>query len=61
MFNDVTVEQARWIGGLLARMSNRQLRDVFRAANYSPQEVQILTAAVKRRIRALVTLPKRGA
>jgi hypothetical protein len=60
MFNDVTIEQARWIGGLLARLSNRQLRDVFRASNYSPEEIQILTAAVKRRIKALVTLPKRG-
>lgn len=56
LFNDITIEQARWIGGLLSRLSDRQLRDMFRAANYPANEVQTLVAAVRRRANALVRL-----
>ena len=30
---------ARWIGGLLAQLSDRQIHDVFRAGGFSPQQV----------------------
>jgi hypothetical protein len=62
MFNDITVEQARWAGGLLARLSDRQLADAFRAANYNRQEVRTLTRALRSRVNQLVRLrrPSRG-
>ena len=56
MFNDVTVEQARWAGGLLARLSDRQIAAAFRAANYTPAEVRTLTASVRARVNQLVRL-----
>src|SRR5215210_7094697 len=62
MFNDITVEQARWAGGLLARLSDRQLAAAFRAANYTPAEVRSLTASVRSRARQLAALrPRRSA
>jgi hypothetical protein len=60
LFKDITVEDARWIGRLLARLSDRQISDAFRAANYNPAEVRLLTDAVRRRINELVRLPEPG-
>ncbi len=56
LFDSITVEQARWIGGLLSRLSDRQLADAFRAANYTPEEVQMLAGAVRARINQLVNV-----
>ncbi|MGH9945197.1 MAG: hypothetical protein ACRD9R_22835 [Pyrinomonadaceae bacterium] len=53
LFEEITVEQARWIGGYLARLSDQQLNDAFRAANYTPAEVRLLTLAVRARINEL--------
>jgi hypothetical protein len=61
VIKDVRVEDARWIGSLLARLSDRQLEDVFRAANYTPAEVRTFADAVRRRIDQLVTLAPRAA
>jgi hypothetical protein len=58
LFDDIKVEEARWIGDWLARLSDRQLRDAFRAANYNPAQVQALTGAVRERINELVTLTR---
>jgi len=44
---------ARWIGQLLARLSPDQIRDAFRAAGYSPQEVEGFTQIVLMRIAEL--------
>ncbi|HEX8492143.1 MAG TPA: hypothetical protein VF658_04825 [Pyrinomonadaceae bacterium] len=60
LFKNITVEQAKWIGNLLSRLSERQIADAFRAANYSSAEVRTLTAAVRRRIDELVNLPEPG-
>ena len=57
IFKDITVDQARWIGSWLARLSPEQIRDAFRAANYGPREESMLTNAVLRRIDQLVNLP----
>ena len=57
LLDQVTVEQAKWIGGLLAQLSDQQLNDAFRAANFAPEEVLMLTQAVKVRIGQLVNLP----
>ena len=53
LFENITVNDARWIGGLLARLSDEQIKDAFRAANYQPDEVLALSQAVRRRIIAL--------
>jgi hypothetical protein len=47
---------ARWIGDLLARLSRRQIADAFRAAGYTPGEVDTFTAIVQRRIAELKAL-----
>jgi len=44
---------ARWIGELLARLSNRQIEDAFRAAGYSEQEVEGFSRIVEQRIARL--------
>jgi hypothetical protein len=58
-FEDITVEDARWLYGLLSQLSDRQISDAFRAANFSPDEVKMYTAAVKSKIRELSDLSER--
>jgi hypothetical protein len=60
LFDDIRVDEARWIGRLLAQLSDRQLRDAFRAANYSREEVEMLASAVRRRINELNRLDRAG-
>lgn len=50
MFKDITIEQGRWLTNLLSQLSEKQIEDAFRAANYSSDEVKMLTQAVKNRI-----------
>ncbi|HYO63502.1 MAG TPA: hypothetical protein VER08_07585 [Pyrinomonadaceae bacterium] len=60
LFDDIRVEEARWIGRWLARLSDRQIADAFRAANYSPDEIRLLASAVRSRANELVNLPRGG-
>ena len=53
LFDNITTTDAKWIGAFLARLSDKQIGDAFRAANYAPDEVVALTQAVRRRINAL--------
>lgn len=55
LFKGFTVENARWLHSLLNRLSEKQIRDAFRAGNYSPQEVDMFTKAVQRKISELGT------
>src|SRR5215208_2109047 len=57
LFDAVTVEQARWIGDILSRLSEEQIKDAFRAANYKPEEIEALAQEVMGRINALHSLP----
>ena len=57
VFDDITVPQAKWLGELLAGLSRDQIKDAFRAANYNPEEIGILTEAVQDRIEQLRSLP----
>ncbi|MBV9926760.1 MAG: hypothetical protein JOZ96_17205 [Acidobacteria bacterium] len=57
LFNNITVEQARWIGDVLSQLSEEQIKDAFRAANYSPEDVEGLAQEVMGRINALHSLP----
>ena len=44
-------------GATCKRLSNDQIKDAFRAANYSPEEVESLSTAVRERIAALNNVP----
>jgi ribosomal protein L12E/L44/L45/RPP1/RPP2 len=57
LFDGVTVEQAKWMGDLLSQLSEEQIKDAFRAANYTPKEVEGLAQEVLGRINALHSLP----
>lgn len=46
----------KWIGGLLAQLSPEQIRDAFRAAGYSPQQVEGFATVVEQRIAAISNL-----
>jgi hypothetical protein len=56
LLNEITVEDAKWIGALLSQLSDQQIQDAFRAADFTPEETQMLTQAVKDRIDQLVNL-----
>jgi len=61
LFDNITVEQAKWIGDILAGLSEEQVKDAFRAANYTPVEVEALAQEVLGRINSLRRLPAPGA
>jgi len=50
LFKDITTAQGRWLYELLHQLNASQIQDAFRAANYSPAEIEVLTAATRRRI-----------
>ena len=50
------LEHARWMGALLGKLSAKQIRDAFRAAHYSPEEVEGFSRAVEKRIAELKAL-----
>lgn len=50
IFKDITIPQARWLANLLNQLSDKQIEDAFRAANYSPNDIATLKRAVKNRI-----------
>jgi hypothetical protein len=56
MMRGISTADAAWMGGLLSRLSDEQLGDAFRAANYTPEEVRMLAGAVRKRINELVSL-----
>ncbi len=56
LMNGLTPDDARWIAGLLNQLSTQQIREAFRAANYSPAEIALLSAAVKNRIAELAAV-----
>jgi hypothetical protein len=49
-------QDAKWVGSLLAQLSEEQIEDAFRAGGYSQQEVVQYAAAVKARIAQLERL-----
>ncbi|MFN2499448.1 MAG: hypothetical protein ABR557_10210 [Pyrinomonadaceae bacterium] len=56
MFEDLKVQDAKWIASWLGRLSDEQIKDAFRAANYKPEEVEALAGEVRDRINALTKL-----
>jgi len=53
LFEGITLADARWLSDLLKRLSDEQIKDAFRAANYSAEEVDVLAGAFKARISKL--------
>jgi len=58
LFENITVNDARWLSGFLARLSDDQIKDAFRAANYSAADVNTLSAAFRERINTLASVGK---
>jgi len=58
LFKDITVDQAQWITGWLSRLSDRQLEDAFRSANYNPTEVRMMSRGVRARSNELQNAQK---
>jgi hypothetical protein len=52
----IPVADARWVAHWLVQLSPQQIGDAFRAAGYSPQEVEGFTRVVQRRIADLTKL-----
>jgi hypothetical protein len=53
LFEGITVADARWLSDRFKGLSDEQIKDAFRSANYTPEEVDTLTAALKSRIAQL--------
>jgi hypothetical protein len=52
----IPIADARWLGNLLGQLSTAQIGDCFRAADFSPAEVEGYTRVVMQRIDALKKL-----
>jgi hypothetical protein len=57
LFDDITVEDGKWMSHWLSQLSDRQIEDAFRAANYSPEDGHLLAGAFRERIKELAALP----
>ncbi|HKY04234.1 MAG TPA: hypothetical protein VJQ56_05065, partial [Blastocatellia bacterium] len=60
LFRNITVEQVKWVADLLARLSDQQITDAFRAGNYSTEEVQLLSDAFRARVKQIAALSAGG-
>src|ERR1041384_8034333 len=56
LMKDLTVQDAQWIASLLSQLSDSQIRDAFRAANYSPSQINLLASEVRERSNELLSL-----
>ena len=53
LMEDITVAHGRWLVDRLEQISDRQLNDAFRAANYSADDVKLLSDGFKMRVEEL--------
>ena len=56
MLKDVSVGDARWMGGLLGQLSNKQLADAVRAGGYEGDEAALYVRVLRERINQLQNL-----
>jgi hypothetical protein len=56
IMQDVTAADAQWLAAILSRLSDKQIADAFRAANYTDEEVRVLTSSVRARIDQLAAV-----
>jgi len=57
VINNIPVEDARWMGQQLSQLSDEQLRDAFRSAEYDSTTRDGYVAALRTRINELTQLP----
>jgi hypothetical protein len=53
LMRGINVSHGRWLADLLLQLSDKQIQDAFRAANYKPEEIATLSASFKARIAEL--------
>ena len=53
LFENLTVADAQWLSNWLKRLSDEQIKDAFRAANYTPEEVDTLATTFRARANEL--------
>jgi hypothetical protein len=58
VFRNITVDEARWMGEWLSRLSASQIKDAFRAARYSAEEIEMMAEALQIRIAELRSIPR---
>lgn len=56
LFERISVDDVKWTANLISRLSDQQLADAFRAANYNQQHITLLTGALKARINEMLSL-----
>ena len=60
LMKNITIEEGRWLAGLLTRLSEQQIRDAFKAANYSAADIDLLTRTTQRKIDQLSDVTETG-
>jgi len=53
LMEDITVSHGRWLADRLKQLSDKQIEDAFRAANYSPDDIRLLREGFKMRVAEL--------
>lgn len=53
MMDDITLANARWLADQLKQLSDQQISDAFRAANYTPDQIATLLSGFKSRVSVL--------
>lgn len=53
LIKGIKVEHGRWLADLLMQLSDKQIEDAFRAANYKDEDIKMLAQAFKARIKEL--------
>jgi hypothetical protein len=61
LIKGIKVEHGRWLADLLLQLSDKQIEDAFRAANYEAEDVKLLAQAFKARINELDAATKSSA
>ena len=56
IMKDIDIDDAQWMASWLSQLSDGQLRDAFRAANYRPDEINLLAREVRERTNELLSL-----
>lgn len=56
LFKNITIDDAIWMGSWLSQLSDQQMRDAFRAANYTPAQINLLAGTIRGRANELVSL-----
>ena len=56
LMKDIRVQDAQWMASLLSQLSDAQIHDAFRAANYRPSEINLLARTVRERTNELLSL-----